>query len=113
VTTDLYGGRFIQWRGIPLVPTDKLFVDGMKNPKGQGGKTNILLVRTGEEKRGVVGLYQAGLDGERGLSVRYRGVDDLGIASYLLNIYCSAAILADDALAVLEDVEVGEYYDYK
>ncbi|MDR1932716.1 MAG: hypothetical protein LBQ57_07850 [Spirochaetales bacterium] len=27
-------------------------------------------------------------------------------------MYCSAAILADDALAVLEDVEVGDYYDY-
>ena len=25
---------------------------------------------------------------------------------------CSAAILADDAIAVLEDVDVGEYYDY-
>jgi hypothetical protein len=113
VTADYYGGRFILWRGIPLVPTDKLFVDGLKNPKGKGGKTNILLVRTGEEKRGVVGLYQEGLDGGRGLSIRYRGVDDLGVASYLLNIYCSAAVLADDALAVLEDVEVGEYYDYK
>ncbi|MDR0220241.1 MAG: hypothetical protein LBI54_02415, partial [Lachnospiraceae bacterium] len=67
----------------------------------------------GEEKRGVVGLYQEGLEGGRGLSIRLRGVDDLGITSYLLNIYCSAAVLADDALAVLEDVEVGEYYDYK
>jgi hypothetical protein len=113
VTADIHGGRFILWRGIPLVPTDKLFVDGLKNPKGKGGKTNILLIRTGEEKRGVVGLYQEGLDGGRGLSIRYRGVDDLGLSSYLLNLYCSAAILADDALAVLEDVEVGEYYDYK
>jgi hypothetical protein len=113
VTADIYGGRFILWRGIPIVPTDKLFVDGLKNPKAKGGKTNILLIRTGEDKRGVVGLYQEGLDGGRGLSIRYRGVDDLGIASYLLNLYCSAAILADDALAVLEDVEVGEYYDYK
>lgn len=113
VTANINGGTFILWRGIPLVPTDKLFVDGLKNPKSKSGKTNILLVRTGEEKRGVVGLYQEGLDGGRGLSVRYRGVDDLGKASYLLNLYCSAAVLADDALAVLEDIEVGEYYDYK
>lgn len=112
VTANIYGGTFILWRGIPLVPTDKLFVDGVKNPKGNNGKTNILLIRTGEEKRGVIGLYQNGLDSGRGLSVRYRGVDDFGISSYLLNIYCSAAILADDAIAVLEDVEVGEYYDY-
>ncbi|MDR2400321.1 MAG: hypothetical protein LBD73_01550 [Deferribacteraceae bacterium] len=113
-TANIAGGTFILWRGIPLIPTDKLFVDGLKAPKGQNGKTNILLVRTGEHKRGVVGLYQTGLPGDqsRGLAVRFRGVDDNGIASYLLSIYCSAAILADDAIAVLEDVEVGDYYDY-
>jgi hypothetical protein len=114
VTTSIAGGTFIAWRGVPIIPTDKLFVDGLKNPKGKSGKTNILLVRTGENKRGVIGLYQAGLPNEqtRGLSVRFRGIDDKGVASYLLSIYCSAAILADDAIGVLEDVEVGEYYDY-
>ena len=114
VTANLHGGTFILWRGIPLIPTDKLFVDGLKKPKAKTGKTNILLVRTGEAKRGVVGLYQAGLENEqsRGLNVRLRGVDEKGLASYLLSLYCSAAILADDAIAVLEDVEVGEYYDY-
>lgn len=114
VTVNLAGGIFITWRGIPLIPTNKLLVDGLKEPKSQSGKTNILLLRTGEAKRGVIGLYQAGMKDEasRGLSVRYRGIDDKGVASYLLSLYCSAAILADDALAVLEDVEVGEYYDY-
>ena len=113
-TISTFGGTFIQWCGIPLIPTDKLFVDGLKNPKSKGGKTNILLVRTGEAKRGVVGLYQTGLQNEqgRGLSVRFKGVDNRGLASYLLSLYCSAAILADDAIAVLEDVEVGNYYDY-
>lgn len=111
VTVNLIGGTFITWRGIPLIPTNKLLVDGLKEPKSLGGKTNILLLRTGEAKRGVIGLYQASMKEEasRGLSVRYRGIDDKGIASYLLSLYCSAAILADDALAVLEDVEVGEY----
>jgi hypothetical protein len=114
VTVNIAGGLFIAWRGIPIIPTDKLFVDGLKNPKAKTGKTNILLVRTGEAKRGVVGLYQAGVPGEksRGLSVRFRGIDDKGLASYLLSVYCSAAVLADDALAVLEDVEVGDYYEY-
>jgi len=113
-TTSIFGGTFILWRGIPIIPTDKLFVDGVKNPKSKGGKTNILLVRTGEAKRGVIGLYQTGLQNEqgRGLSVRFRGVDNKGLASYLLSLYCSAAILSDDAIAVLEDVEVGNYYDY-
>jgi hypothetical protein len=114
VTVNVAGGTFIAWRGIPLIPTDKLFVDGLKNPKAKTGKTNILLVRTGEAKRGVIGLYQTGVPNEqsRGLSVRFRGIDDNGVASYLLSVYCSAAILAADALAVLEDVEVGDYYDY-
>ncbi|MDR3322265.1 MAG: hypothetical protein LBS93_07430 [Synergistaceae bacterium] len=114
-TTNIASGNFITWRGIPIIPTDKLFVDGQKNPKGKSGKTNVLLIRTGETKRGVVGLYQAGLPNEqsRGLSVRFRGIDDNGVASYLLSLYCSVAILADDAIGVLEDVEVGEYYDYK
>ncbi|MDR3087518.1 MAG: hypothetical protein LBU45_06160 [Azoarcus sp.] len=113
-TTEIAGGVFTLWRGIPLIPTDKLFVDGLKTPKSDSGKTNILLARTGENKRGVIGLYQAGLPGEqaRGLSVRFRGIDDNGLASYLLSLYCSAAVLADDALAVLEDVEIGEYFDY-
>lgn len=114
VTVSIAGGTFLTWRGIPIVPTDKLLVDGLKNPKSQNGKTNILLIRTGEAKRGVIGLFQAGLKNEhsRGLTVRFRGIDDKGVASYLLSLYCSAAILADDAIAVLEDVEVGEYYDY-
>jgi hypothetical protein len=115
VTVNIAGGNFIAWRGIPLIPTDKLFVDGLKNPKARSGKSSILLVRTGEAKRGVIGLFQQNVPGEqsRGLSVRFRGIDDAGVASYLLSVYCSAAILADDAIAVLEDVEVGEYYDYK
>jgi len=113
-TANINGGNFILWRGIPLIPSDKLLVDGLKTPKAKSGKTNILLVRTGEAKRGVIGLYQEKLPGEqsRGLSVRFRGINDNGVASYLLSLYCSAAILADDAIAVLEDVEVGDYYDY-
>ena len=115
VTVEIAGGTFVTWRGIPIIPTDKLLVDGLKNPKSQSGKTNILLVRTGEAKRGVIGLYERNLKNNqgRGLSVRFRGIDDKGVASYLLSIYCSAAILADDAIAVLEDVEVGEYHDYE
>lgn len=115
VTTTIDGAPILTWRGIPIIPTNKLLVDGHREPKSQAGKTNILLVRTGEAKQGVIGLYQTGLPGEksRGLSVRHMGIDNKGISSYLLSIYCSAAILSDDAIAVLEDVEVGNYYDYE
>jgi hypothetical protein len=114
-TINLFGSPFLTWRGIPIVPTDKLFVDGLKNPKSQAGKTNILLVRVGEKKQGVIGLYQAGLPGEqtRGLSVRFMGIDKNAVASYLISLYCSAAILTTDAIAALEDVDVGNYYEYK
>ena len=115
VAVNLYGSPFITWRGIPLVPTDKLLVDGMTQPKGSRGKTDILLVRSGEKKQGVVGLYQAGLPGEqsRGLSVRFMGINNQGIGYYLLSIYCSVAILTEDAVAVLEDVDIGNYYEYR
>lgn len=115
VVIEMFGSPFITWRGIPIVPTDKLLVDGKRRPQGPNGKTNILLVRTGEKKQGVIGLYQGGLQGEqsRGLSVKYMGIDKEGYASYLLSLYCSAAVLVDDALGVLEDVEIGVYHDEK
>jgi hypothetical protein len=107
-TVTLFGSQFLTWRGVPLVPSDKLIID-------DGGKTNILLLRTGEKRQGVIGLFQPGLPGEQtpGLSVRFMGIDRNSIASYLISLYCSAAVLTDDALGVLENVEVNHYYDYK
>jgi encapsulin shell SprI-like protein len=114
-TVTLFGTPFITWRGVPLIPTDKLHVDGNKKPKGPGGKSNILLLRVGEKKQGVIGLFQPGLPGEQtpGLSVRFMGIDNRAIASYLISLYCSAAVLVEDAIAALEDVEVGSYHEYK
>ena len=105
-TVTLFGNPFITWRGIPLVPTDKLAVDAE-------GKTNILLLRTGEKKQGVIGLFQPGVPGEvaPSLSVRFMGISRKAIASYLISLYCSAVILTDDSLAVLENVDVGNYDD--
>jgi hypothetical protein len=40
------------------------------------------------------------------------GTDTLGVSSYLLSLYSSCAVLTDDALGVLENVEVGYYHDY-
>jgi hypothetical protein len=115
VATSLFGAAFLTWRGIPIVPCDKLLVDGKTSPGGVCGKTSILLIRSGEARQGVIGLYQSGLQGEqsKGLSVRFMGIDNKGVGFYLLSIYCSAAILTDDALAVLENVDTGRYYDYK
>lgn len=105
-TVSLFGSQFLTWRGIPLVPSNKLEI--------KDGKSNILLLRTGESRQGVVGLYQPNLPGEqsRGLSVRFKGIDDKAIASYLISLYCSLAVLTEDAIAVLENVEVDKYHDY-
>ncbi|MCC6746692.1 MAG: hypothetical protein IT371_03480 [Deltaproteobacteria bacterium] len=110
-TAMMFGCPFLTWRGVPLVPSDKLPVSGDK----AGAKTSILLLRTGEAKQGVVGLFQPGLAGEQapGLSVRFMGIDNTSIASYLISLYCSAAVLTEDALGVLENVVVDAYHDYK
>lgn len=106
-TVALFGSQFITWRGVPIIPCDKL--------KVTQGKTSILLLRTGESRQGVVGLYQPNLPGQQsmGLSVRFMGINHKAIASYLVSLYCSLAVLTDDAIAVLENVNVGNYYDYK
>lgn len=105
-TVSLFGSQFLTWRGIPLVPSDKVPV--------VDGKTKFLLLRVGQQRQGVVGLFQPGLAGEQtpGLSVRFMGINRNAIASYLISLYCSLAVLTDDALAVLEDVEVGKYHAY-
>ena len=41
------------------------------------------------------------------------GLDNLGVASYLLTLYSSAAVLQMMHFAVLENVEVGYYHDYQ
>lgn len=106
-TASLFGSQFLTWRGIPLIPSDKLPI--------VNGKSKILLLRVGESKQGVIGLYQPNLPGQQtmGLSVRFMGINHKAIASYLVSLYCSLAVLTEDAIAVLEDVGVDHYYDYK
>jgi hypothetical protein len=105
-TVSLFGSQFLTWRGVPLIPSDKVPV--------ADGKTKVLLLRVGEKRQGVVGLYQPGLAGEQspGLSVRFMGINRSAISSYLISLYCSLAVQTPDALAVLEDVEIGKYHEY-
>lgn len=110
-TLNIFGSPFLTWRGVPLVPCDKLEVKA--SPQG-GTTTDILLVRVGEAEQGVVGLHQTGIPGEQSpsLSVRFMGINSKSVASYLVTLYSSAAVLTPDALGVLEGVEVGYYHDY-
>ena len=105
-TVSLFGSQFITWRGVPLIPSDKIPV--------ADGKSSIILLRVGDRRQGVVGLFQPGLAGEQspGLSVRFMGINDQAISSYLISLYCSLAVLTPDALAVLDDVRIDRYHDY-
>ena len=90
------------WRGIPLLPCNKI-------PVSDTATSSIMLMRTGEQDRGVIGLHQTGIPDEYqpSLSVRFMGIDDKAIISYLVSAYYSAAVLVPDALGVLENVEIG------
>jgi hypothetical protein len=105
-TVTMFGSPFLTWRGIPLVPSSKVRIEN--------GRSSIFLLRVGEKKRGVVGLFQPGLPGEvsPSLSVRMMGINPQGAAQYLISLYCSTAILTHDAVGVLENVQVDHFYDY-
>ncbi|GAA3987771.1 family 2B encapsulin nanocompartment shell protein [Allokutzneria multivorans] len=96
------GKQVMAWRGVPLLPCDKI-------PITESRTSSILVLRTGEEDQGVIGLRQTGLpdEYEPGLSVRFMGVNEKAIISYLVSAYYSAAVLVPDALGVLENVEIG------
>jgi hypothetical protein len=108
-TITLFGSPFLTWRGLPLIPTDKIHI------KKSDNKTKLLLLRVGERKQGCIGLFQPGLPGEQspGLSVRFMGIDKNALAQYLISLYCSTAVLTNDAIAILEDVDVSNYHEYK
>jgi len=114
-TISVFGIPVITWRGVPIIPSDKLEIKSRYSSNRWLGTTSILLVRVGEADQGVVGLHQTGIPGEiqPSLSARFMGTDTLGVSSYLLSLYFSAAVLTDDAIGVLENVEVGYYHDYE
>ncbi|MFF7811726.1 family 2B encapsulin nanocompartment shell protein [Streptomyces roseolus] len=100
-TVDVAGTRITTWRGVPIYPCDKI-------PVTSAGTSSIICMRTGESDQGVIGLHQTGLpdEVEPGLSVRFMGIDEQAITSYLVTTYYSAAVLVPDALGVLENVEI-------
>lgn len=99
---DIGGHMVPTWRGIPLLPCNKI-------PISDTQTTSILVLRTGEHNQGVIGLHQTGIpdEYEPGLNVRFMGINEKAIISYLVSTYYSVAILVPDALGVLEDVEIG------
>ncbi|MGW5718439.1 family 2B encapsulin nanocompartment shell protein [Amycolatopsis sp. NPDC003865] len=101
-TTSLDGKRVTAWRGVPILPCDKI-------PITDTGTTSILAMRTGEDDAGVIGLRPKELPDQYqpGLTVRFMGISDRAVTSYLVSAYHSAAVLVPDALGVLDHVETG------
>ena len=99
---DMNGAQVTAWRGVPIFPCNKIPVTNTRT-------SSILLLRTGLEKQGVIGLHQTGIPDEYqpSLSVRFMGINEKAIISYLVTAYYSAAVLVPDALGILEDVEIG------
>ncbi|GAA5015073.1 family 2B encapsulin nanocompartment shell protein [Kitasatospora paranensis] len=98
---DLQGQKVPAWRGVPILPCNKI-------PVTKERTSSILVVRTGEDNQGVIGLHQTGIPDEYqpSLSVRFMGIDEKALISYLVTAYYSAAILVPDAVGVLENVEI-------
>ncbi|WP_067177672.1 family 2B encapsulin nanocompartment shell protein [Microtetraspora niveoalba] len=101
-SAELHGNRVPAWRGVPILPCNKI-------PVSDRGVSSIIAMRTGEANQGVIGLHRTGLPDEYqpGVSVRFMGISDKAIISYLVTVYYSAAVLVPDALGVLESVEIG------
>ncbi len=93
------------WRGIPLLSCNKIPV--------KDDTSSIIAIRTGEDNEGVIGLRPATLPDQYdpGVNIRFMGINEQAIISYLINAYFSIAVLVPSALGILEDVEIGHQDD--
>jgi hypothetical protein len=100
-TVEVDGHGVSSWRGVPIFPCNKIPID-------DAGTSSIIIMRTGVDDEGVIGLHQAGIpyEVEPSLSVRFMGINDKAVLSYLVSAYYSAAVLVPDALGILENVEI-------
>ena len=98
---EVNGHHIPAWRGVPIFPCNKI-------PITDQATSSILVMRTGEEQQGVVGLHQTGIPDEYqpSLSVRFMGITEQAVIQYLVSAYFSVAVLVPDALGVLENVEI-------
>jgi CRP-like cAMP-binding protein len=100
-STEVQGNSVSAWRGVPIFPCNKIPVTGEHT-------SAIIAMRIGEEEQGVVGLHQTGIpdEYEPSLNVRFMGISEKAVISYLVSAYYSVAVLVPDALGVLENVEI-------
>lgn len=103
---EIHGSGVPAWRGVPIFPCNKI-------PITDARTSSILALRTGEDDQGVVGLHQAGIpdEYEPSLNVRFMGINDKAIISYLVSAYYSVAVLVPSALGILENAEISRSGD--
>jgi hypothetical protein len=101
-SVDLLGQKAPAWRGVPVLPCSKI-------PISDDATSAVMLMRLGMEDQGVIGLHQTGIPDEYqpSLNVRFMGIDEKAVINYLVTAYYSCAVLVPDALAVLEEVQIG------
>lgn len=101
-SVEMQGHKVPAWRGIPILPSSKIGIS-------EHHTSSILLMRVGLDNQGVIGLHQTGIPDEYqpGLSVRFMGINAKAIIAYLVSAYYSTAVLVPDAIAMLENIELG------
>ena len=116
-TKNLFGKEFTCWRDIPIIVTNKIYLNyetanksvatyesvryDMDREERGTTLTSVLLLRIGEEKQGVLHLIPQGVNSHPlfpGLNIEFMGLDGMAIASYLLTTYSASAITSFDAL---------------
>lgn len=114
-TCEMLGGTFTMWRGFPILPSNKLHLTYrsgrekdnihqhlIDRPDG-ACTTNVMLLRMGAEKQGVISLYAEGTEGSQRfpfIKIDFMGIDDTSVASYLMTMYVGLAVPTPTALAI-------------
>ncbi|QEK38850.1 hypothetical protein [Candidatus Nesciobacter abundans] len=110
VVEEVFGSKVITWRGVPIIPCDKMPI----KTNGLGYKTtSMMAIRLGYEKQGVVGLHkkEVSYGGVPSLSVKKMGIDENSVMNYLVSKYYNVVALVDDSMAMLTNIEIGHYHD--
>lgn len=114
-TCEMLGGTFSMWRGFPILPSNKLHLTYrpgrekdnihlhlIDRPEG-ACTTNVMLLRMGAEKQGVISLYAEGTEGSQRfpfIKIDFMGIDDTSVASYLMTMYVGLAVPTPTAVAI-------------
>src|SRR5690606_41423838 len=99
-TAEVAGRTVTAWRGVPLLPCDKI-------PVSRTRTTSVLVMRTGEEDSGVVGMHRTGLpdEYEPGVAVRPMAIGGQAGRRLIVTSAHSAAVLVPDAPRVPDGVD--------